>query len=244
MNGSDGDLNIDGPSLSFATMLDTSAMIAVVAASDVRRKDRRVCMNRCRFHPTLAGNHGGKRYQAEYFAAKKRNRFQSSSGRRHDRDVVPAKTRSYSHSDGTLLVIAVFKFVKGALLLTLAFGALSLLHKDVASEVEHWLDQLRIDPDNEFIGTLLSKLQLVHTKELKEMSALGAGYAALFLVEGTGLLFRKRWAEWLTIVATSSLMPLEVYELIKEFTVVRLLVVLVNAAVVLFLIYRVRQKEN
>ena len=157
-------------------------------------------------------------------------------------DVVRAKKRSHSHGDGTLLVIAVFKFVKGALLLTLAFGALSLLHKDVASEVEHWLDQLRIDPDNEFIGTLLSKLQLVHTKELKEMSALGAGYAALFLVEGTGLLFRKRWAEWLTIVATSSLMPLEVYELIKQFTFVRLLVVLVNAAVVLFLIYRVRQK--
>src|SRR4029077_11932874 len=244
MNGSDGDLNIDGPSLSFATMLDTSAMIAVVAASDVRRKDRRVGMNRFRFHPTLAGNHGGKRYQAECFAAKKRNRFQSSSGRRHDRDVMPAKKRSHSHGDGTLLVIAVFKFVKGALLLTLAFGALSLLHKDVASEVEHWLDQLRIDPDNEFIGTLLSKLQLVHTKELKEMSALGAGYAALFLIEGTGLPFRKRWAEWLTIVATSSLMPLEVYELIKQFTVVRLLVVLANAAVVLFLIYRVRQKEN
>jgi len=83
------------------------------------------------------------------------------------------------------MLIAVFKFVKGALLLTLAFGALSLLHKDVASEVEHWLDQLRIDPDNQFIGTFLSKLQLVHTKELKEMSALGAGYAAVFLVEGT-----------------------------------------------------------
>jgi uncharacterized membrane protein (DUF2068 family) len=159
-------------------------------------------------------------------------------------DVVPAKKRSYSHGDGALLVIAVFKFLKGALLLALAFGALSLLHKNVALEVEHWLDQLRIDPDNEFIGALLSKLQLVHTKELKEISALGAGYAALFLTEGTGLLFRKRWAEWLTIVATSSLMPLEVYELIKVFTVVRLLVVLVNAAVVLFLIYRVRQKEK
>jgi len=159
-------------------------------------------------------------------------------------EVVPAKKRSHSHGDLTLMLIAVFKFVKGALLLTLAFGALSLLHKDVASEVEHWLDQLRIDPDNQFIGTFLSKLQLVHTKELKEMSALGAGYAAVFLVEGTGLLFRKRWAEWLTIVVTSSLMPLEVYELIKQFTVIRLLVVLVNAAVVLFLIYRVRQKGS
>jgi uncharacterized membrane protein (DUF2068 family) len=159
-------------------------------------------------------------------------------------DVVPAKSRPHSHGGGALLVIAIFKFVKGALLLALALGALSLLHKDVASEVEHWLDQLRIDPDNKFIGMLLTRLQLVHTKELKELSALGAAYAALFLTEGTGLLFRKRWAEWLTIVATSSLMPIEVYELVKEFTGVRLLALLINAAVVLYLIYLVRQKEK
>jgi uncharacterized membrane protein (DUF2068 family) len=157
---------------------------------------------------------------------------------------MPAKQRSHRHGGGALLVIAVFKFVKGAVLLALALGALTFLHKDVASEVQHWLDQVRIDPDNKFIGTLLSKLQLVHTKELKEISALGAGYAALFLTEGTGLLFRKRWAEWLTIVATSSLMPIEAYELIENFTAVRLFALLINAAVVLYLIYLVRQKEK
>jgi uncharacterized membrane protein (DUF2068 family) len=157
---------------------------------------------------------------------------------------MPAKKPSYARGDGGLLVIAVFKFVKGAVLLALALGALSFLHKDVAAEVEHWLDQLRIDPDNEFIGALLSKLQLVHTRELKELSALGAAYAALFLTEGTGLLFRKRWAEWLTIVATSSLLPIEVYELAKQFTAVRSLALLINAVVVLYLIYVVRQKEN
>jgi uncharacterized membrane protein (DUF2068 family) len=157
---------------------------------------------------------------------------------------VPAKQRSHRHGGGALLVIAVFKFVKGAVLLALAFGALTFLHKDVASEIQRWLDQLRIDPDNKFIGALLGKLQLVHTKELKEISALGAGYAALFLTEGTGLLFRKRWAEWLTIVATSSLMPIEVYELVEKFTAVRLFALLINAAVVLYLIYLVRQKEN
>jgi uncharacterized membrane protein (DUF2068 family) len=156
--------------------------------------------------------------------------------------VVPSKKRPHSHGDGALLAIAIFKFIKGAALLGLAFGALSFLHKDVASEVERWIDQLRIDPDNKFIGALLSKLQLVHTKELKELSALGVGYAALFLTEGTGLLFRKRWAEWLTIIATSSLMPFEVYELVEKFTVVRLLALLINAAVVLYLIYVVRQK--
>ena len=157
---------------------------------------------------------------------------------------MPAKQRSHRHGGGALLVIAVFKFVKGAVLLALAFGALTFLHKDVASEVQRWLDQLRIDPDNKFIGALLGKLQLVHTKELKEISALGAGYAALFLTEGTGLLFRKRWAEWLTIVATSSLMPIEVYELVEKFTAVRLFALLINAAVVLYLIYLVRQKEK
>ena len=157
---------------------------------------------------------------------------------------MPAKQRSHRHGDGALLAIAIFKFVKGALLLALAFGALTLLHKDVASEAEYWLDQLRIDPDNKFIGVLLTKLQLIHTKELKELSALGAAYAALFLTEGTGLLFRKRWAEWLTIIATSSLMPIEVYELVQKFTAVRLFALLVNAAVVLYLIYLVRQKGN
>jgi uncharacterized membrane protein (DUF2068 family) len=157
---------------------------------------------------------------------------------------VSDKRPSHSHGNRALFAIALFKFVKGAALLALAFGALTLLHKDVASEVANWLDQLRIDPDNQFIGTLLSKLELVHSKELKELSALGAGYAALFLTEGTGLLFRKRWAEWLTIIATSSLMPIELYELIKQFTAVRLIALLINAVVVLYLIYLVRQKEK
>lgn len=157
---------------------------------------------------------------------------------------MPEKKQRRSGGHGALLVIALFKFVKGSLLLVLAFGALSLLHKNVAAEVEHWLDQLQVDPDNRVIGTLMSKLQLVHTKELKELSAFGAAYAALFVTEGTGLLFRKRWAEWLTIIATTSLMPLEVNQLIKEFTAFRLLVLLLNAAVVLFLIYEVRQKED
>jgi uncharacterized membrane protein (DUF2068 family) len=149
-----------------------------------------------------------------------------------------------SHGSRALLAIALFKFFKGALLLALACGALSMLHKDLAAHVEHWLNQLRIDPGSRYIAALLRKLQLVHSKELKELSAVGGGYAGLFLTEGTGLLFQQRWAEWLTIVSTSLFMPLEIYELIKEFTAVRLLLLLVNFAVVLFLAYRVRQKQK
>jgi uncharacterized membrane protein (DUF2068 family) len=150
--------------------------------------------------------------------------------------------RPHSRGDAALLAIAIFKFVKGAILLALACGAMNLLHKNVAAHVSHWLDQLRIDPDNRYVGALFTKLHLIHTKELKELSALATGYAALFLTEGTGLLFRQYWAEWLTIIATASFIPLEAYELVKQFTDVRLLLLSANCAIVLFLIYRVRQK--
>jgi uncharacterized membrane protein (DUF2068 family) len=152
---------------------------------------------------------------------------------------VAESKRSHSRADRALLAIALFKLAKGGLILGLACGAIRFFHGDVASQVAHWIEQLRIDPDNRLVGALLTKLQLVHTKELKELSAISAGYAALFLTEGTGLLFRQRWAEWLTIIATGSFIPLELYELIREFTAVRLVLLLVNAAVVLFLIYRV-----
>ena len=155
-----------------------------------------------------------------------------------------ANKRSQSRDDAALLAIAIFKFLKGAILLALTCGAMSLFHKDVATQVDHWLDQLRLDPDNRYIDGLLAKLHLVHTKELKELSALGAGYSALFLTEGIGLLFRQHWAVWLTIVATMSFIPLEVYALKKEFTAVRLLLLIVNCAIVGFLVYRVRQKHS
>ena len=155
-----------------------------------------------------------------------------------------ANKRTHSRGDPALLAIAVFKLIKAGLILAFAYGAMSFFHKDVASQVQHWLDQLRVDPDNRLVGALLTKLQLVDTKQLKELSAISAGYAALFLTEGSGLLLRKRWAEWLTIIATGSFIPLEVYELIRRFTAVRLVLLLVNAAVVVFLIYRIRKSNR
>jgi hypothetical protein len=87
------------------------------------------------------------------------------------------------------------------------------------------------------------KLHLIHTKELKELSALGAGCSALFLTEGTGLLFRQYWAEWLTIIATSSLIPFEIFQLVKQFSAIGLLLLVGNVGIALFLIYRVRQRR-
>ncbi len=143
-----------------------------------------------------------------------------------------------------LFTIALFKWAKGALLLALAAGAMSLFHKDVESSVAHWVGLCRLDPDNRYIAAALEKLNLVHTRELKELTFLSAFYAAIFLTEGTGLALRKRWAEYFTIVATALLIPLEVYELCRKLSVVKGMFLAGNIAIVAFLIYVVRSRKS
>jgi uncharacterized membrane protein (DUF2068 family) len=114
-----------------------------------------------------------------------------------------------------LVALAVFKWFKGLVLLLIGVGFLKLLHHDIETELQTLVDALRVDPDNRYLGALLAKLSLLDDKKIEVLSGLTFAYSALFLVEGTGLFFEKRWAEYLTIVATVSFIPVEIYELFK-----------------------------
>lgn len=143
-----------------------------------------------------------------------------------------------------LLLIAAFKLIKGIGLLALGIGALKLLHKDVAAEIAQWLDALRVDPHNHYIQMLLEKMGMVDDQKLKALSIGTFFYSALFLTEGTGLALRKRWAEYLTIISTASLLPLEVYEIVKRADAARIVVLVVNIAIVVYLVIEVRRARN
>jgi len=139
-----------------------------------------------------------------------------------------------------IILIGSFKLVKGLLLTIVGVGALRLLHKDMAEVVEHWVEVLRADPDNRFIHPVIEKLFAVTPKQLAELSAGTFFYAALLLTEGVGLLMRKHWAEYFTVITTAALLPLEIYELAKRFTFVRVGVLAVNIAIVWYLVERLR----
>jgi uncharacterized membrane protein (DUF2068 family) len=143
-----------------------------------------------------------------------------------------------------LLLIAAFKLIKGLALLALAVGALKLLHKDVAAQVAQWIDILRVDPHNHYIREALSKLGMVDDRKLKELSIGTFFYSGLFLTEGVGLALRKRWAEYFTIVSTASLLPLEIYEIVKQVSALKIVVLLANIAVVVYLVIEVRRTRG
>jgi uncharacterized membrane protein (DUF2068 family) len=149
----------------------------------------------------------------------------------------PQKTRDRSAATPLgLQLIAAFKLFKGLVLFAVGIGAVKLLHKDMAIEVERWADLFRVDPNNRYIHRLLERLAILDGRKLKELSVGTFFYSALLLTEGTGLLLGKRWAEYFTIVATSSFIPLEVFELTKRVSTPRLVVLLLNVIIVLYLV--------
>jgi uncharacterized membrane protein (DUF2068 family) len=61
-------------------------------------------------------------------------------------------------------------------------------------------------------------------------------YAAIFATEGIGLWLQKYWAEWFTVIATGSLIPLEIYESINHFSWLKLAVLIANSLIVIYLV--------
>jgi len=146
-----------------------------------------------------------------------------------------------TQKSNTLILIGLFRLAKGIALLAVGFGALRFLHRDLAESLHHVVNALRIDPDNHYVHRVLARALNVTPHQLKELSIGTFIYAALFLTEGTGLLLRKRWAEYFTTISTSLFIPLEVYELVKHVTPLKFVLLVINIAIVVYLIIRLRK---
>jgi uncharacterized membrane protein (DUF2068 family) len=153
-----------------------------------------------------------------------------------------ASKRGGVRRDVWIILIGLFKLLKGVSLLIVGFGVLHLLHRDIAAVTEHWIEVLRVDPDNRFVHRVLLRIFNVTPKQLKELSVGTFVYAAVFLTEGTGLLARKYWAEYMTIISTGLFIPLEVYEIFHHFTWVKVAVTLVNLLIVWYLAAQIKRR--
>jgi uncharacterized membrane protein (DUF2068 family) len=147
---------------------------------------------------------------------------------------------THKHPRG-LMLIAAFKFLKGLALLAVGIAVHMLANKDLAAEAQHWVDPFRVDPHNHFLNLLFEKLANIDPHKLRAFSLGTFVYSALFLTEGVGLFLRKRWAEFLTVISTAGFIPLEIYELVHYATFLRALLLLVNLAVVAYLIFEIRR---
>jgi uncharacterized membrane protein (DUF2068 family) len=146
-------------------------------------------------------------------------------------------------NDVWIVLIGVFKLLKGIGLLILGIGLLRLLHRDVAAVATHWIEVLRLDPENRYIHGALARVFRVTPRQLRELSAGTFIYASIYLTEGSGLLLRKHWAEYLTLISTGLFIPLEVFEIYRRFTLIRVAVLAINLAIVWYLAARIKRRK-
>jgi uncharacterized membrane protein (DUF2068 family) len=148
-----------------------------------------------------------------------------------------------SHNTRLVRLIGLFKLVKAILLIAVGIGAFKMIHSDLTEVATRWVARLGLDPAGRHVGRLLVETANVTPNRIRDVGVGSFVYAALFLTEGTGLLMAKRWAEWFSVIITSSLVPFEIYEIYRHPTVLKLGALLVNIAVVVYLVYRIRTDD-
>lgn len=140
--------------------------------------------------------------------------------------------------------IGAYKLFKALLALVGGLLVLRLMHRDLPEIAQRWMTELGIDPAGRIGHFLLRKVIAIHAGHIKWMAVILFAYTPITVAEGVGLMLRKVWAEWLTVITTCALIPVEVGEFVRRPTWVRILILLLNVAVVIYLIVRIRRDRG
>ena len=146
--------------------------------------------------------------------------------------------------DKILWLIGAGKIFYGLLLLTVGIGAFNLIGKNLSGELWHLIQEWNLDFHNHYIQMLFRKVSAVDGQKLYFLTIVTFAYAAVFFVEGIGLILGKYWAKWLVVLVTGSFIPGELYHLARQFGWLDLVLVLFNASCAAYLIWRIKTHEH
>jgi uncharacterized membrane protein (DUF2068 family) len=142
---------------------------------------------------------------------------------------------------GLLRLIALYKIVKVLLLLLVAYGELRLRDASLVAKLLSWASARPYGLEHHMVSRLVEWFSGLSSSRAEALRLVTLGYAAVFAVEGVGLWMQKRWAEWLTVIITASLVPLETWEMFNRPTIGKLAILLGNVGIVAYLVWHVRK---
>ena len=155
-------------------------------------------------------------------------------------------TRKDGNRDQSRLlpVLAVERTLRAALLIGAGVILLTHAHADWADLARRFIGRIGLDPSRNETGRLISRLAGFGPRQAYRDAAIAIGYGFLEAVEGYGLLHRREWAEYLTVVATTLLFIPEVQELLKNPTGLKVGGLLLNLVIVVYLIIRLIRRRR
>jgi uncharacterized membrane protein (DUF2068 family) len=154
--------------------------------------------------------------------------FLHSSSHPHD---------AHSRQLKALRAVASVEFLKGLVVLLAGFGVLSLVHRDAWDVAESFLEWLHISPEAHYAQVFLNLADQVTDAKLWGVAIGALAYSSLRFLEAYGLWGARAWAEWLALISGAIYLPFEIYELVRRPDGIRLAIVAVNLAVVLYMVF-------
>ena len=154
------------------------------------------------------------------------------------------RTSVAESSFGMLRVIALYKLVKVILLLATAYEVVRLHDANILGQIYNWMAALPSGLERRLVNNSLEWFSRLSRQELGTLRAASLVYATLFSIEGIGLWMRRRWAEWMTAIVTGSLIPLEFWEIWERPAFGKTAVIVVNFAIVWYLVARIRYERR
>jgi uncharacterized membrane protein (DUF2068 family) len=127
-----------------------------------------------------------------------------------------------------------------ALLVELRLGAIEGWATDTLDSLRAGLDQTSRGPSHDWLLDQLQRLADLQSDALWTLIAVSAAFATMEAAEAIGLWRGRRWAEYLTVVATAALLPLEVHELVTRPSLLKVLTLALNVAVLVWLVWAKR----
>jgi uncharacterized membrane protein (DUF2068 family) len=155
-----------------------------------------------------------------------------------------AKAHDQRRSRRVIRLIAAERIVRGVLLLAAGIYLLFNVNRDFGRLADRVLRAIDLDPRRPLFHRLIAYLHHLHASEVRVAALFALGYGALELVEGTGLWLDQLWAEYLTVIATSLLIPFELYELVHHPSVLKAGGLAVNVAIVAYLVHLLRRRRR
>lgn len=134
-----------------------------------------------------------------------------------------------------LRLIAIYKIVQALGFVLAAAAAFRLKYQSNLDRLVAWLEHLSLTETDSMRWHLINALGQLGPRRFVAIGVIALAYAALFMTEGVGLWLRKHWAEWFTVIATGSLIPIELYETVKAFSWLKLGILIGNVVIVIYL---------
>jgi uncharacterized membrane protein (DUF2068 family) len=143
-----------------------------------------------------------------------------------------------------LQLIALFEALKGFVVLALAFGLLSFLAHDNEAYAEQIIRRLHLDPGQHYAHMFIRAMADEPDSQLVVWALFAAFYAAVRFAEGYGLWHSKRWAEWFAAFSGGIYIPIEIYELFRRATWIKVSALVINIAIVVYMVWLLTESRR